>query len=265
MTNLDFARPWIRIFFGTTLLLAVSISASSQVQGSQRGDRARKSDKVALEDANVTPPRVLYRPDPEYPQEARRARNQGTCILSLSIGTDGLPRDIKIVRGLGMGLDESALATAGTWRYEPARKDGKPVEVQSEVKVRFRLHGGGADKIANLWDRSDENDPKADLELSNAYFKGRGMPKDEQRGLEFLKMAADWNLPEAQFLMGEHFYKNRSGSPDYVTAYMWYALSKRGGFEQGDEMLKTLAPRMSPEQLSEAETRIDHWPEAPPK
>ena len=44
---------------------------------------------------------------------------------------------------------------------------------------------------------------------------------------------------------------------------MWYALSKRGGFKQGEEMLKILAAKMRIEQLGEAETRIDYWPEAP--
>jgi len=91
------------------------------------------------------------------------------------------------------------------------------------------------------------------------------VPKDERLGIAFLSMAANWNLPEAQFQMGERFDKNPNGSPDYVTAYMWYALSKRGGFKQGEEMLKILAAKMTIEQLGEAETRIDYWPEAPPK
>jgi hypothetical protein len=65
--------------------------------------------------------------------------------------------------------------------------------------------------------------------------------------------------------MGEHFYKDQSGPPDYVTAYMWYALSKRAGGNQGEQMLKVLAPEMSAEQLSEAETRVNYWPEDPPK
>jgi TonB family protein len=201
--------------------------------GSQGADPAGKAGKAALEDTTVTPPGVLYHPGPEYPQEARLAKNQGTCILSLTIGTDGLPHDIKVVRGLGMGLDESAVATARTCRYQPARKDGKPVEVQSEVRVAFRLHGEGTDKIAKLWDRSDTNDLRADLELSKEYFEGRGVPKDERLGIAFLSMAANWNLPEAQFQMGERFYKNQNGSPDYVTAYMWYALSKRAGSNKG--------------------------------
>src|SRR5260370_24791672 len=146
-----FSMPlWIRAFCLTILLVVVSISISSQTHGSQGADPAGKAGKAALEDAKVTPPRVLYHPDPEYPQEARRAKNQGTCILSLTIGTDGLPHDIKVLRGLGMGLDESAVATARTWRYQPAPKDAKPVEPQTKVRAALPLHGETTDKIPKI-------------------------------------------------------------------------------------------------------------------
>ncbi|MGC2197285.1 MAG: hypothetical protein WA628_21600 [Terriglobales bacterium] len=116
-----------------------------------------------------------------------------------------------------------------------------------------------------MWDRSDNSDPKAEWVLYKAYFEGVGVPQDEQLGLWFLKRAADWNLPEALFMMGEHAYREQSGLPDYVAAYMWYALSKRAGGTKGEGMLKILASEMAPEQLGEAETRVNYWPEDPPK
>ncbi|MFI5114047.1 MAG: TonB family protein [Terriglobales bacterium] len=255
----------IRAFCVTILLLTVSLSVYPRAQVSQGSKPAGKSATAPKEDVKVIPPHAVYDPNPQYTQEARRAGHQGTCILSFTVGTDGLPRDIKMVRGVGTELDDLAVATVRTWRFEPARKDGKPVEAQIKTQVKFRLHGGSADKMAKLWDRSDKSDPKADLELSKAYFEGRGVPQDEPLGFQFLTTAANWNLPEAQFLMGERFYKSQSGSPDYAAAYMWYALSKRGGYKKGEEMLRILAPKMSAEQLTEAETRIDYWPEAPPK
>ena len=87
----------------------------------------------------MSAPRVLYAPDPEYSEEARRAKYQGTCVLSLIVGPDGLPRDIKIFRFLGMGLDEKAIEAVRTWKFEPARKDGRPVPVAINVEVSFRL------------------------------------------------------------------------------------------------------------------------------
>ena len=257
---------WARSFPATALLLLIAPAfAWAQTQAIPSPDPSDKLGKPPAQDSKATPPRVVYAPDPSYPPEAFHAKYQGTCVLDLTVGVDGLPHDIKVARGLGMGLDESAVAAARTWRYEPALKDGKPLEVQVQVKIRFRIRGAETDKIAKLLDRSDANDAKADLELAKTYSEGRDVPKDEQRGFQFLSMAADWNLPEAQFLMGQHFYKDQGSSPDYINAYMWYALSKRGGFKKGEEMLKELAAKMSAEQVGIADTRVDYWPEAPPK
>jgi len=88
----------------------------------------------------VSAPRVIYQPDPEYSEEARKAKYQGTCVLWLVVGPDGRPRDIKVARTLGLGLDEKAIEAVKTWKFEPAMKDGKPVAVQINVEVSFRLY-----------------------------------------------------------------------------------------------------------------------------
>ncbi|MDP9158854.1 MAG: energy transducer TonB [Acidobacteriota bacterium] len=88
----------------------------------------------------VSAPRALSTPDPEYSEEARKAKFQGTCVLWLIVGPDGHPRDIKVARTLGLGLDEKAIEAVKNWRFEPAMKDGKPVAVQINVEVSFRLY-----------------------------------------------------------------------------------------------------------------------------
>ena len=88
----------------------------------------------------VTAPRAIYQPEPEYSDEARKAKFQGSVLLWLVVGPDGRPRDVKIVRSVGMGLDEKALETVRTWRFEPGRKDGIPVAVQVHVEVIFHLY-----------------------------------------------------------------------------------------------------------------------------
>jgi len=88
----------------------------------------------------VSAPRGVYTPDPEYSEEARKAKYQGTCVLWLIVGPDGKPRDIRVARNLGMGLDEKAIEAVKNWRFEPAMKDGKPVAVQINVEVSFRLY-----------------------------------------------------------------------------------------------------------------------------
>lgn len=88
----------------------------------------------------VSAPKVVYQPDPEYSEEARKAKYQGVCVLSLVVGPDGKPRDIHVSRSLGLGLDEKAIEAVNQWKFEPAMKDGKPVAVEIAVEVSFHLY-----------------------------------------------------------------------------------------------------------------------------
>jgi periplasmic protein TonB len=89
---------------------------------------------------SVLAPRPLATPDPEYTEQAREAKLQGTCVLGLIVGADGKPRDIRVIRSLGMGLDEKAIAAVGKWMFAPATKDGNAVPVQISVQVSFKLY-----------------------------------------------------------------------------------------------------------------------------
>jgi TonB family protein len=88
----------------------------------------------------VTMPRAIYAPEPEFSDEARKVKHQGEVTLLAVIGADGLPKRLTVVRSLGMGLDEKALETVRTWRFEPARKNGHPVAVQMNIVVNFHLY-----------------------------------------------------------------------------------------------------------------------------
>ncbi len=88
----------------------------------------------------VSAPRVIYDPDPEYSEEARQAKYQGTVVLWVVIGADGRAREVQVQRALGMGLDQKAVEAVRSWRFQPAMKDGHPVAVQVNVEVNFRLY-----------------------------------------------------------------------------------------------------------------------------
>jgi TonB family protein len=88
----------------------------------------------------VSAPRALNTPDPDYSEEARKAKYQGTVVLWLIVDPGGRPRDVKVARSLGMGLDQKAIEAVRRWTFEPAMKDGKPVAVQINVEVNFRLY-----------------------------------------------------------------------------------------------------------------------------
>jgi TonB family protein len=91
-------------------------------------------------DQAVTAPKILYHPEPDFSETARSRKVQGTVGLNVVIDPTGKVRNMKIVRPLGLGLDDSAVATVGTWRFQPATKDGRPVAVAVHIEVDFHLY-----------------------------------------------------------------------------------------------------------------------------
>jgi TonB family protein len=86
-------------------------------------------------------PKLIYSPDPEFSEEARKAKYQGVVVLRVLVGADGRVHNAQVARSLGMGLDEKALETVRLWKFEPARtKDGKAVDVLASIEVNFRLY-----------------------------------------------------------------------------------------------------------------------------
>jgi TonB family protein len=88
----------------------------------------------------ITAPRAIYDPEPEYSDEARRVKHQGVVILSVIVDQEGRPREVRLARSLGMGLDEKAIDAVKKWRFSPGMKGGIPVAVQVNVEVSFRLY-----------------------------------------------------------------------------------------------------------------------------
>jgi TonB family protein len=89
----------------------------------------------------VVPPRDVYRPVPSYTDQARKARISGIIVVELVVRKDGTVGTCRIVRGLGYGLDESAIQTmTSRWRFQPGTYRGKPVDVIAMAEVVFKLY-----------------------------------------------------------------------------------------------------------------------------
>ena len=88
---------------------------------------------------NVSAPVVIYDPSPSYSEEARKAKYQGTVVLMIIVDTKGDVTDARVVRPLGLGLDEKALETVRTWKFKPGMRNSVPVPVRCMVEVSFRL------------------------------------------------------------------------------------------------------------------------------
>ena len=88
----------------------------------------------------MKPPKPIFQPEPSFSEIARKAKFQGVVTLGLMVDKDGFPKNIHIKSPLGAGLDAQAVQTVGTWKFEPAMKDGQPVAVAVAVEVDFHLY-----------------------------------------------------------------------------------------------------------------------------
>ncbi len=88
---------------------------------------------------DVSAPALTFKVEPEYSEEARKAKYSGTVLLSIVVDSNGLPRDIHVIRPLGLGLDEKAIEAVSKWRFRPGMKGGHAVATQAQVEVNFRL------------------------------------------------------------------------------------------------------------------------------
>jgi TonB family protein len=90
---------------------------------------------------HVTAPVAIFEPDASFSDEARRAKYQGICLVSVTVDAEGNIQDPQIVRGLGMGLNEKAIEAVRRYKFKPAMKDGKtPVPVKVNIAVNFKLY-----------------------------------------------------------------------------------------------------------------------------
>jgi TonB family protein len=87
----------------------------------------------------VSAPIVLYKVEPEYSEEARKAKYAGTVVLQLIVDATGKAQSIKVTRSLGLGLDENAIQAVNKWKFRPGYRNGQPVAVLATIEVNFRL------------------------------------------------------------------------------------------------------------------------------
>lgn len=89
--------------------------------------------------SGVTAPEKLHAPQPRYSEDARKGRVQGVVILQAIIDAMGNVAEVEVLKGLPLGLTDSAIETVKGWRYKPATLDGKPVAVYLNLLINFSL------------------------------------------------------------------------------------------------------------------------------
>ena len=87
----------------------------------------------------VSAPVILFQPEPEFSEEARKAKAAGNVLVYLQVGPDGRPKNVRVIRGIGLGLDEKALEAVRQYKFKPAMENGHPVTVEMNVEVNFQI------------------------------------------------------------------------------------------------------------------------------
>lgn len=87
----------------------------------------------------VTQPQLIYKVEPEFSEEARKAKYQGVVVLAIDVDSKGDVRNIRVLQSLGLGLDEKAVEAVSHWRFRPGTFHGKPVVTEATVQVSFQL------------------------------------------------------------------------------------------------------------------------------
>ena len=87
----------------------------------------------------VKGPVIIYQPEPEFSEEARKAKFQGVVTVSIIVDAQGRPQNVHVTRGVGMGLDEKAMEAVRQYRFKPGTENGKPVATYLNVEVNFEI------------------------------------------------------------------------------------------------------------------------------
>ena len=119
----EMQRFSLKYCVGAMLLIALSCSSILFAEGPQ-----------------TTPPRAIHTVDPKYSKDALRVAKDKVILVTVTVPPDGIPTNLKIARGVRPDVDRAVVDAVQKWRFEPATRDGKPVEATITVQVDFHLH-----------------------------------------------------------------------------------------------------------------------------
>jgi TonB family protein len=111
-------------------------SAGNGGRGNHDGDGFESSGAI---NGPIVGPQVVYHPEPEFSEEARKAKLQGVVVLEIQVDSSGHAQIIRVSQPLGLGLDEKAVEAVQRWRFRPATRNGRAVPAIATVYVNFRL------------------------------------------------------------------------------------------------------------------------------
>jgi TonB family protein len=127
---------------GSPVNMIVGLAIEFRLRGVPPANPAAVPKAAAPNTQGIVPPKPVKSVNPKYTSEAMRAKIQGNVDVEIVVLTDGSVGDARVTKSLDPGLDEAAVAAAQQWRFQPATKDGQPVEYTATVSLEFRIHNG---------------------------------------------------------------------------------------------------------------------------
>jgi TonB family protein len=137
------AAPIIAGLIKAPVATAQSIRAnmdSTPMMMGSASKHAGDSQQIYHVGGDVSAPTLVFAPDPEYTDQARRAKYQGVCVISTVVDAQGNPTRVQVLRQLGMGLDKKAVEAVKQYKFKPGTRLGNPVAVAVKIEVNFRLY-----------------------------------------------------------------------------------------------------------------------------
>ena len=120
-------------------VFALASTAAAQQPPDSHGEATGAPARAGVN--GVGAPRCIYCPPPNYTKKARAAKLQGTVLLDVTVTEDGEVIDPKLIKGLGLGMDEKALTQVKKWKMQPAiSPNGKPAKCRVQIEVTFHLY-----------------------------------------------------------------------------------------------------------------------------
>jgi TonB family protein len=114
----------LKYCLGATLLIGLSCWSVLFAQGPQKS----------------TPPRAIHTVDPKYSADALRVAKDKVILVTVTVPPDGIPTNVKIAKAVRPDVDKAVVDAVQKWRFEPATRDGKPIEATITVQVDFHLY-----------------------------------------------------------------------------------------------------------------------------
>ena len=165
-------------------------------------------DTPAAKDTH-TSPKLLYKVEPEYTNQARSAGLSGKALLSLVVDVDGRPKDIKVASPLAAGLAEQAVKAVSKWRFQPGTSNGVAVPMTAHVEVNFRICRSCTREPDPTYERLEA--ARGMYNMGIHQLRGDLEKKDLKAAFDSMQRAANMDYPPAEVVLGL-FYLGGTGT-----------------------------------------------------